>query len=414
MLEFTESIDRIMPSCFFCLAKEIISLFDEVSPRGIDYTCPQGVFYLPNYYRIFPLLGNIRHEFLSFINVEYEYLLINLLNKDIFCIDNDLMEYIQLFDNPLTYREILAINKIGGYDNYFAHLVEEKFLFTNMNRGKTFEMSDFMLERYDTIESKTVELMCENGNYYTFLIETWGDQKYVSKCLRDKGPESHRELVLNEILIREKLKHPTFFPRLVYYDIDSSFFVTEYVDGCNLESYTKRNLCIDKKIRLIESIVLIICYLHVNNIIHGDLHLGQFMVASDNTLKLLDLELSIDLDSTRNSHLDFAGGAFEYIEPEIVVLDPFKLLKTGNGNKKGEVYRLGVLLYYILYDEFPHMELTWKQLFRAKTMSDPVFKKRTKNNEAIPPNLINALKKCLSRKPGNRFSSAQELYNKIM
>ena len=185
--------------------------------------------------------------------------------------------------------------------------------------------------------------------------------------------------------------------------------VTEYIQGVDLNVYLINNeLSLTNKILTIKQILEILSTLHTNNIIHGDVHLGQFRITPDKDVKLLDLELAVDL-SEKCKNIEVAGGSFEYLEPEAIVHDPFNFLILNNLNKKAEIYRIGVLIYYIIYDEFPFLELTWKQLFLAKTTQSPDFPAKTKTQEEIPFSIIKIMEKCLSSNPNDRYNSCDEI-----
>lgn len=410
---FISSVDRLLPNCSFCFTnyfKEKLGL----NYINSDYTfddCSIDDFYFPDYFQIYNIGDCIKDEYIEYIDGEFIYILLNLLNKEMFCINKKLKDILCSFREKKNIKEVFSLDEYMVNKEFFLNLVYNGLL------KKALEYKDNHIDREDISQSvihkiikeeELVQKISENGYSTSYLIEKENNY-YILKYLFKSEYYSQKEILLNEIHIRNKLQNPDFFASIICYDLKSLFVITEYIQGTDLNIYINNfKPSISKKILIIKQIIEILSCLHRENIIHGDIHLGQFRMTPEGNLKLLDLELAIDLNKQFDD-IEIAGGSFEYLEPESITNDPFNFIILTNKNKEAEIYRLGVMIYYIIYNEFPFLELTWKQLFSAKTMQNPEFPAKTKALEDIPYFIIKIIKKCLNSNPKNRYNSCDEI-----
>lgn len=407
MTSFVESIDRVLPSCTFCFEDEVTTLLKTGSEYYHLPECLENSYYLPCYFHLLPAKGNIKEIFAEHLDNRYQYLFIDSLYKNIFCITSGLKTYIEQFRFSRNRKEVFAMNNTSEYIDYFVNLVNNGFL----HMYNTSDMSEFrhitsFEEKYHQIGYTDIIQLGRSEYSCTFSVKGDYGRRYFLKQLLYNDIEQEN-ILSNEICIIQKLNNPVFLPRLIYFDVKSLFYVTEYIEGNNLEDYLKNNLLLKEKIRIIKAVVSICSYLHSRNIIHGDLHLGQFIITGDKSLKLTDFDLMVDLSSSNNPPV--LGGTFEYLEPESISPDPFNLIYRDNRNIQAEIYRLGVLIYSILYNIPPFYELTWKQLFLAKLNDTLSFAKTDTFGENIPDLLLEVMEKSLNKYPEHRFSFASEI-----
>jgi len=86
-------------------------------------------------------------------------------------------------------------------------------------------------------------------------------------------------------------------------------------------------------------------YCHRREIIHRDIKLENVMFGKDNQLKLIDFGLSAN-SFTDLSLKDEIVGTPYYVSPEMSE-------GRGQATQKTDVWSLGVLLYFLLTNEFP-------------------------------------------------------------
>lgn len=134
----------------------------------------------------------------------------------------------------------------------------------------------------------------------------------------------------------------------------------------------------------------------------------QFRIDEIHNIKLLDFELARSATSNADDYI-LAGGDFEYLEPESIKPNPFNFLLPIYCNKRSEIYRLGILIYYIIFEIFPFFELTWKKLYKDKKENRVQYPRYTLKQEKVPPRILCIIKKCIDINPENRYNSSEEI-----
>lgn len=86
-------------------------------------------------------------------------------------------------------------------------------------------------------------------------------------------------------------------------------------------------------------------FLHMNKIIHCDLKLENVMISPDNTVKIVDFDLSKLCDDSLEYMSDAMIGTEKYLAPESYDLHIY--------SSKSDVWALGVILYVLITKRFP-------------------------------------------------------------
>jgi serine/threonine-protein kinase len=148
-------------------------------------------------------------------------------------------------------------------------------------------------------------------------------------------------------------------------------------------------------------------FMHKKNILHGDVHVRNILVTNDNQLKIIDFDLAHHLVEGADFPL-VGGGMPEFVAPENVQFDAFDIVK-GKANFRTEVYQLGIIAYWLIYGKVPFSGAVWQDL-ATDILNKPVdFPLLSSRGDAVSLEMRSFLKKSLSRRPKNRFSSAQEM-----
>lgn len=396
---FYDSIDRMLPSCYFCLqqtGKALLKVERLLADDLLDDDC----FYFPNQYAILSIKQAVIPMYQSCINSKYKFLLIDRNLKNIFFITKKLKDYLMLYREPRKVQDIKEINDNCCKMLLFQGSLTQGFL---LRYGRS-EDEKFP---FDDLKSqfKLIRLLASNNSNKSYLVQDKSGKILYLKQLLQMGTDYKAHFV-KEIGIITKLQDCGCVLKLIDYDIESMYYVTEYVQGINLEEFY-RDMQFEEKISLIKRIIDIMSILHSRNIIHGDIHLGQFILSETEDLKLIDYE-TLGVVSEKQI-FPYMGATFEYIEPESLSKNPFKLLQKEDMNLKAEVYRIGVLVYTLIYKIPPFYEISWKMLCASKLHDSVVFRATDNEGNLVPSWLISLMKKCLYKNPKQRFASACEM-----
>ena len=128
------------------------------------------------------------------------------------------------------------------------------------------------------------------------------------------------------------------------YKIDDKYYII--MEKCeNLESYAKRKPFSTEEIRkLLNQINDTLKLIKANKIIYYNLNLNNILVSKENTFKLSDFTLNEESENLI-SKSNFQNNSLS-TAPEI--------LKTNEYNEKSDIWSLGVIIYYLLFQKYPY------------------------------------------------------------
>ncbi len=233
--------------------------------------------------------------------------------------------------------------------------------------------------------------------------------KILPKDVSDEEEEKFR----NEFFTLQKLSHPNIINSFEYgtivnieeeaelfgLEMESKFFTTEFFGGKMLSEYI-RKLAPVKLTTLLEEIISTLYYLHQSNYIYNDLKPENILVeetAGTFSVKFIDFGLIIDRASVSTPQI---SGTIEYIAPERLEKKVF--------DHRIDLYSLGIILYLMIYGEFPFKGKEELEVFRDHINKDFKFPE-----VAGFERLIKLTKNLLKKDPDERIFSSLEIFRKL-
>ena len=183
------------------------------------------------------------------------------------------------------------------------------------------------------------------------IIKTSND--YISKVFYNK------DCYLNELYILSKLQHPNIIKIKKHYEDEYKKGVIEfkyYEDGDLLSfinTHTRKkisNVSDKQRLHIFNTITHTLFYCHQNNIIHGDIKPDNVVLEHNNPI-IIDFGLSIYNKKFTNymekNKVIRLGkqGSDGYMAPEV---------KNSYIGPCSDVYSLGIVLYQLFINEYPH------------------------------------------------------------
>jgi eukaryotic-like serine/threonine-protein kinase len=231
---------------------------------------------------------------------------------------------------------------------------------------------------------------------------------------RAKGGERHLARFQREMMLSQKLKHPSVaLTRDVGVFKGVHYLVLEYIPGLTLYRLVMRDgpLSVPRTARLFVEICSALDHAHSQGLIHRDLKPSNIMVTPDDHAKLLDLGLALMIGEEVDDPEVVGGkgyvvGSVEYIAPE-QTRDPTQV------DARADLYSLGCTLYFALTGRGPFTgpgppgspnALSPKELMRAHRHADP--EPIQSRNPTVPAGLANLIQRLLAKKPKYRPASA--------
>ncbi len=230
------------------------------------------------------------------------------------------------------------------------------------------------------------------------------EKEYAIKILPPVKDNYEHEIFFKEFFTLQRLEHPGVIEafeigKVLHSDgeagieLGSTFITMEYFEGEELLSSIK--IRDEKNLKeIVKQICSVLYYLHQSKYIYYDLKPENILVSfkgKNPRIKLIDLGLAEY--SPSSSDYEIKGTAY-YIAPE--------LLKKEKHNHSVDFYSLGIILYQIIYSQFP---------FNAKSELE-IYKSAIEDVFDFPPSdgftqeFLSVVKKSLEKDVEKRYSSA--------
>lgn len=222
------------------------------------------------------------------------------------------------------------------------------------------------------------------------------------------------EMFLNEARLAAVLNHPNVVQIFELGQAEGTYFIAmEYVHGRSLRAIRKRAEEIEFPVPLILYARLMSLALqglhHAHmltdstgaslNIVHRDVSPDNVLIGFNGAVKLVDFGIakaSVGVSVTRTGSVK---GKFAYMSPE--------QLTGGAADGRADVYSAGVVLYELITGGRPFVAPTEPALISAVLNDTPLPPKA--RNPAVHVMLDGLVMKALSKKPEDRFQSADEM-----
>jgi eukaryotic-like serine/threonine-protein kinase len=204
-----------------------------------------------------------------------------------------------------------------------------------------------------------------------------------------------------------RLDHPNIVRA---HDIDHDgklhFIVLEFVDGCNLHDFIRKNgtLSAERAANYIRQAALGLQHAHEAGLVHRDIKPGNLLIDRQGVVKILDMGLArfFHEDSAafiKEYELGFIIGTGDYIAPEQIV--------DSRVDIRADIYSLGGTMYYLLTGKSPFQEGTnaqkiiWHQVRHPKSL-------RILRPD-VPEPLMQVFERTIAKEPLRRYQTPADL-----
>ena len=194
---------------------------------------------------------------------------------------------------------------------------------------------------------KIIKYLNQGSYGKIYLVEKKSTGKlYALKSIKIMGIDRYNKVsILNEIkiLLMNENKY-----LLKCYDLfinnKKLCIITEYVDGGDLENYTKnKRLKEEEVIKIFLKICVGINSLHHNHIIHRDIKPANILITKEGEIKICDFGICKFLDYNKVTNTSI-GTPF-FMSPEQMTQQYY--------DYKIDVWGIGCVLFYLVYNKYP-------------------------------------------------------------
>ncbi len=196
---------------------------------------------------------------------------------------------------------------------------------------------------------------------------------------------------VQEAQVLAKLKHPSIVgvQGLGRFPGGGYFIVMEFVDGADLQSRLDSGpLPLNEAILIVEEVAIAVQHAHDHGIIHCDLKPGNVLLDSNDHVFVTDFGFAYMNVAGFQQNSSSIGGTAGYIAPEVLRLE-------SQPTPAADIYALGVLLWVLVTSKLPDML--------------EILDRKSDEMKAVQV----ICRQCLAENPSDRFSSANELIEKL-
>jgi serine/threonine protein kinase len=232
--------------------------------------------------------------------------------------------------------------------------------------------------------------------------------KILHRRLGDDGDLMKR--FMNEARAVGGIRHPNVVES---YDVAVTpdglpFLVLEYIDGHSLSREIRESgpMSPERAVRVLSQVAAALHAAHERGIVHRDVKPGNVMLLEGDVVKVLDFGISKfgakDVFDTSQGQII---GSPHYMAPEQVV-------NVANVDRRADIYALGAVLYEMLSGVPPFEGMSFPAILQHVVREEP-----RALEDLVPsmdPSIAAVVRRAMSKKPEDRFSTAPELAMELM
>ena len=210
------------------------------------------------------------------------------------------------------------------------------------------------------------------------------------------------ERFIREAEIGQMLDHPGVMKVYTIPKPGTLYAVMEWVEGRPLRHVIGRGQTIPAErattiaVRVLEALE----HMHSRGVAHRDMKPENIMVDDQDRIKLIDFGIASKAGARRLTFgkLSQVMGTPDYISPEQV--------KGKRGDKRSDLYSLGVILYEMLAGKVPFNGPNAFAIMNDRLLNNPVPPRAA--NAEITPEMQEIIYRALEREPVSRYKNAEE------
>lgn len=235
------------------------------------------------------------------------------------------------------------------------------------------------------------------------------------KILPPMFTESPQRLVRfeQEVEAAARLQHPNVVTAFDAREDDGIYYlVMEYVPGTDLAKTVQQHgrMSVSKSIDCLMQAAEGLSYAHNQGIIHRDIKPANLLLASDQTVKILDMGLAMLRAPGTNPAVNDDGGEGVLLGT-VDFMAPEQALDSSKVDARSDIYSLGCTFFYLLTGKAIYAGDSILNKIMAHS-EDPIPELSRYRND-VPPELEQIFVRMVAKNPLERYSNARRLLDDL-
>lgn len=245
-----------------------------------------------------------------------------------------------------------------------------------------------------------------NGAYGTVYKGNHEKSPNVTLAIKVIPNTGNMDTLLIEPELLSKLDHPNIISLKDYFIYsDKLVLVTEYINGCNLQSYLnqRKKLSENEVLNFLFQMADALAYAHQRNIIHRDIKPSNILVTvQDEKTRFILADFGVGRIAQGIQTVKHVAGTYHYMAPEQL---------RGRPCEQSDLWALGVCSYTLLTGNKPFEGSTVDELYKKLLLSTP--KLISEIPIKVAPELEKVIFNLLEKDLKDRISSATILVRNL-
>ncbi len=231
------------------------------------------------------------------------------------------------------------------------------------------------------------------------------DEPVALKMLRRELVDSTRvlELFRREVKLARRVTHPNVARTFDIGEHEGEKYLTmELIDGESLAAVLARTRRLPpaRVVELCRPICAGLAAAHAAGVVHRDLKPDNVMLARDGRVVITDFGVARTAAGNANATVGVAVGTPAYMAPE-------QVRGAADIDSRADIYALGVMLFEMLTGELPFTGDSPFVVAMARLDGEPPDARSLRPE--LSPALAAAVRRCMAKKPAERFAGADEV-----
>lgn len=259
-----------------------------------------------------------------------------------------------------------------------------------------------------------------NNDYLLISHIATGGSSYIYKAKNLKTKKKYaikimiEKMLENEIGVRHFIREAKIVSNLSHKNIISIYelgvyqnyfyIVTELIEGQSLATKIQNNdISYLQACEILVQMCDALDYIHTRSIVHRDIKPDNIYLLKDNTVKLGDFGISLDLTNKNKNDLLLAG-SIHYLSPEI--------LQNKIINKLSDIYSLGITFYEMITKKLPFVSNDNFDIAKDQINKDIPLPSTIVDN--LPKEIENIILKLTMKNQYDRYQDVKEVKNDLL